>query len=95
MDSQSSRDVGSKGSSGNEGDKATEAQSQNQFLVMMECEFDVLSLNTAGTGDSFKRRKVFNYPKKNCSSYAVTVLKRRKKYGITSGDVGKLYVFCT
>ena len=35
---------------------------------MMECKFDVLSPNTAGISDSFKRRKVFNYLKKNCSS---------------------------
>ena len=41
---------------------------------MMECKFDVLSLNTAGIGDSFKRRKVFNYLKKNCSSKGVTFL---------------------
>ena len=34
---------------------------------MMECKFDVLSLNTAGIGDSFKRRKAFNYLRKNCS----------------------------
>ena len=31
---------------------------------MIECELDALSLNTAGIGDSFKRRKVFNYLRK-------------------------------
>ena len=41
---------------------------------MIECEFDVLSLNTDGIGDSFKRRKVFNYLKKNSSSKAVIFL---------------------
>ena len=41
---------------------------------MIECEFDVLSLNTAGIGDSFKRRKVFNYLKENSSSKAVIFL---------------------
>ena len=41
---------------------------------MIESEFDVLSLNTAGIGDSFKRRKVFNYLKKNSSSKAVIFL---------------------
>ena len=40
----------------------------------MECEFDVLSLNTAGIDDSFERRKVFNYLKKNCSFKAVIFL---------------------
>ena len=44
---------------------------------MMECEFDVLSLNTAGIGDSFKRRKVFNYLKKNCKSKAVIFFRKR------------------
>ena len=58
---------------------------------MMECEFDVLSLNTADIDDSFKRHKGFNYLKKNWSSKAVIFLhekhsvKRKKKYGITSG----------
>ena len=47
---------------------------RTNFLVMMECGFDVLSLNTAGICDSFKRHKVFNYLKKNCSSKAVIFL---------------------
>ena len=65
----------------------------------IECEFDVLSLNTTGIGDSFKRRKVFNYLKKNSSSKAVILLqeshsvKKKEKYGITSGDVGKTLYF--
>ena len=64
---------------------------------MMECEFDVLSLNTAGIRDSFKRRKVFNYL--NCSSKGVIFLqeahtvKIKKKYGITSGDVRNIQCF--
>ena len=37
-------------------------------------KFDVLSLNTAGIGDSFERRKVFNYLKKSCSSKGVLFL---------------------
>ena len=41
---------------------------------MIECEFDVLNLNTAGIGDSFKRRKVFNYLRKNSSSKALIFL---------------------
>ena len=41
---------------------------------MMECKFEVLSLNTGGIGDSFKQRKVFNYLKKNCSSKGVIFL---------------------
>ena len=40
----------------------------------MECVFDVLSLNTAGIGDSFKRRKGFNYLKKSCSSKGIVLL---------------------
>ena len=43
---------------------------------MVECKFDVLSLNTTGIGDSFKRRKVFNYLKKNCSSKGVIFLQQ-------------------
>ena len=67
----------------------------------MECKFDVLSLNTAGIGDSFKRRNVFNYLKKNCSSKGVIFLqethslKGMKKCGMTSGDVGKVKCFCS
>ena len=67
---------------------------------MMECEFDVLSLNTAGIGDSFKRRKVFNYLKKNCSSKAViflqethSVKKKKEIWNNTSWDVGKILCF--
>ena len=40
----------------------------------MECVFDVLSLNTAGIGDNFKRRKLFNYLKKSCSSKGIVLL---------------------
>ena len=47
---------------------------RTKFSDMMECEFDVLSLNTAGIGDSFKRCKVFNYLKKNSSSKVVIFL---------------------
>ena len=67
-----------------------------QFLVIMECKFDVFSLNAAGVGDSFKRRKVFNYLKKFCSPKGVIFLqethsvKKNEKCGITSGDVGKI-----
>ena len=40
----------------------------------MECVFDVLSFNTAGIGDKFKRRKIFNYLKKSCSSKGIVLL---------------------
>ena len=53
MDNQSSRVVGSKGTSAGRVINATEAQSQNKISDMIECEFDVLSLNTADIGDSF------------------------------------------
>ena len=58
-----------------------------------------LSRNTAGIGDSFKRQKVFNYLKKIAHLKAVIFLqethnvKRKKKYGITSGDVEKILCF--
>ena len=59
---------------------------------MIECEFDILSLNTAGIGDSFKRRKVFNYPKKNSSSKAVIFLQEthsvKKKENIWNNQWG-------
>ena len=48
----------------------------------MECEFDVLSLNTAGIVDSSKELEVFNYLRKNCSSKRVIFL-----------DVGKVQCF--
>ena len=58
----------------------------------MECEFDVLSLSTAGIADSFKRRKVFNYLKKTCSSKAVIFLQQthsvKKKEGIWNNQWG-------
>ena len=66
---------------------------------MIECEFDVFSLNTAGMADTFKRRKVFNYLKKNSSSKAVIFLQemysvnKKEKYGITRRDVGKILCF--
>ena len=34
----------------------------------------VLSLNTAGVGDNFKRRKIFNCLKKSCSSKGIVLL---------------------
>ena len=40
----------------------------------MVCVFYVLSLNTAGIGDNFKRRKIFNYFKKSCSSKGIVLL---------------------
>ena len=40
----------------------------------MECVFDVFILNTAGIGDNFKRRKIFNYLKKSCSSKGIILL---------------------
>ena len=46
----------------------------------MECKFDVLSLNTAGIGDSYKRRNVFNYLKKNCSSKGVIFLQETHSF---------------
>ena len=59
---------------------------------MIECEFDVLSLNTAGIGDSFKRRKVFNYLKKNSSSKEVLFLQEthnvKKKENIWNNQWG-------
>ena len=68
---------------------------------MMECKFDVLSLNTAGIGDSFKRRKVFNYLKKNCSSKGVIFL--QKTHNVKKNEElwnnqwmwKKFNVFCT
>ena len=36
--------------------------------------FNVLRLNTAGTGDNFKRRKILNYFKKSCSSKGIVLL---------------------
>ena len=66
---------------------------------MIECEFDVLSLNTAGIGDSFKRRKVFNYLKKNSSSKAVIFLqethsvKKKEKIWNNQWGCGKNSMF--
>ena len=40
----------------------------------MVCVFDLLSFNTSGTGDNFKRRKIFNYLKKSCSSKGIALL---------------------
>ena len=39
----------------------------------MVCVFDVLSLNTAGIGDNFRRQKIFNYLKKSCSSKLIVL----------------------
>ena len=39
----------------------------------MVCVFDVLSLNTAGIGDNFERRKISNYLKKSCSSKGIVL----------------------
>ena len=58
-------------------------------LVMMKCEFNVLSLDTASIGDSFKRHKVLNYPKKNCSSEAITV-RRKEEILNNQWDVEKI-----
>ena len=66
---------------------------------MIECEFDVLSLNPAGIGDSFKRRKVFNYLKKNSSSKAVIFLqemqsvKKKEKIWNNQWGCGKNSMF--
>ena len=40
----------------------------------MPVVFDVLSLNTAGIGDSIKRHKLFNYAKKHTSFAGITSL---------------------
>ena len=40
----------------------------------MPCNFDVLRLNNRGTGDSKKRRKIFDYMKKNASSNGIIFL---------------------
>ena len=40
----------------------------------MQSVFDVLSLNTADMGDNFKRRKIFSYLKKSCSSKEIVFL---------------------
>ena len=40
----------------------------------MPCNFDVLRLNNRGIGDSKKRRKIFDYMKKNASSNGVIFL---------------------
>ena len=53
MDNQSSRVVGSKGTSAREGDKCNRGSISEQNFRHIECEFDVLSLNTADIGDSF------------------------------------------
>ena len=44
------------------------------FYWSMSVVFDILSLNTAGIGDSIKRRKLFNYAKKHTSSAGVVFL---------------------
>ena len=50
-------------------------QEINVFISnAMVCVFDVLSLNTAGIGDNFKGRKIFNYLKKSCSSKGKVLL---------------------
>ena len=62
----------------------------------MPSNFDVLSLNTRGIGDSNKRRKIFNYMKKNASSNGIIFIKRytavrlKKVYRLTNGVVGKI-----
>ena len=40
----------------------------------MSVVFDILSLNTAGIGDSIERRKIFNYAKKHASSAGIVFL---------------------
>ena len=40
----------------------------------MSVIFGILSLNTAGIGDSIKRRKLFNYAKKHTSSAGIVFL---------------------
>ena len=41
---------------------------------MASLDFDVVSLNTAGLGDYVKRRKVFNYMKKQTSPNGIIFL---------------------
>ena len=43
---------------------------QNEYLV----DFEILSYDTRGLGDERKRRKIFNYIKKNTSGKAVVFL---------------------
>ena len=44
------------------------------FHFSMSVVFDILSLNTAGIGDSIKRCKLFNYAKKHTSSARIFFL---------------------
>ena len=66
---------------------------------MIECEFDVLSLNSAGIGDSFKQHKVFNYLKKDSLSKAVIFLqethsvKKKEKIWNNQWGCGKTLCF--
>ena len=66
---------------------------------MMESEFNVSSLNTAGIGDSFERHMVFNYLKKNCSSNTVIFLsethsvKKKEEIWNSQWDVVKILRF--
>ena len=41
---------------------------------MAAFNFDIISLNTAGLGDFTKRRKLFNYMKKNVSRNGIILL---------------------
>ena len=57
----------------------------------------MISLDTRGIGDSNKRRKTFNYMKKNASSNMEsfffkrhTAVHLKKVYGLTNGVVGKM-----
>ena len=47
----------------------------------MSVVFDILSLNTAGIGDSIKRHKLFNYAKKHTSSAGIVFLQKTHSSG--------------
>ena len=61
----------------------------------MPCNFDVLSPNTHGIGDSNKRCKILNYMKKKNSSNGIIFLQEtavhlKKVHGLTNGVLGKI-----
>ena len=54
----------------------------------MSVVFDILNLNTAGIGDSIKRRKLFNYAKEHTSSAGIVFLQETHSSGKKMKDYG-------
>ena len=61
---------------------------------MAGLDFDIVSLNTAGLGDYFKRREVFNYMKKQTSPKGIIFLQETHNINKIEGLWTKQFGCC-